>query len=283
MPARVSVIGDALLDVQAVPDAGIQAGEDVPAEVALRPGGQGANLAVRLARRGIAVTLTCSLADDVAGQILRSSLESEGVALDSIEADATGVVVVLLDEGGDRTMLSQRVPFASAAAKRLVPNGWLLLSGYLLLEPAGQSLASAAAALPGRRVLAGCAVSDEAIDAWRSAAAAYAPDLVVLNDAEMERLAIPGNPGWAVTDAAGARATIGEVAAEARLGPGPAAVDTTGAGDAFTAALVAGLLDAEWPPVQPALRAALEGAVAIAAEVSRAPGAQARVPIEAAR
>ena len=60
---------------------------------------------------------------------------AEGVELRAIDADATGAVVVLLDERGERTMLSQRAPFAAVAAAGLAADGWLVLSGYLLLEP----------------------------------------------------------------------------------------------------------------------------------------------------
>jgi len=84
----------------------------------------------------------------------------------------------------------------------------------------------------------------------------------------------------AVTDAAGATATIGTATADVRVPPGSGAVDTTGAGDAFAAALVAGLLDAEWPPAQAVLEVALRDAVELAAAVARAPGAQARVGAE---
>jgi sugar/nucleoside kinase (ribokinase family) len=280
VPPSVTVIGDALLDVHVVPATSTRPGEDIPAAVRLRPGGQGANLAVRLARRGVPVALTCSLADDVAGRVLRSALESEGVALDTIETDDTGVVVVLLDDRGERTMLSQRVPFAAEAAQRLPADGWLLLSGYLLLEPAGESLARAAGAGHARRVLVGCAVPDESVAAWKAAATAFAPDLVVMNATEMERLAVAGEHGTAVTDAGGATATVGAVTAEVRSAPGPQAVDTTGAGDAFAAALVAGLLDAQWPPPEDTLRDALEAAVELAGAVARAPGAQARVAPE---
>ena len=279
MPPAVSVIGDALLDVHVTPAVSPRPGEDVPAAIRLGPGGQGANLAVRLARRGVSVTLTCALADDAPGRLVRSALEADGVELHAVQADATGVVVVLLDDRGDRTMLSQRAPFASAAAERSAVDAWLVLSGYLLLEPSSEALARSLAAFPARRVLVGCAVPDDLVAAWRSAAAAFAPELVVMNAIEMERLMVDAL-GSAVTDAGGATATIGAATAEARLPPGSAAVDTTGAGDAFAAALVAGLLDATWPPSQPMLHEALRGAVELAAAVARTPGAQARVGAE---
>lgn len=280
MVPAVSVIGDALLDVHVTPAVSPRPGEDVPATIRLGPGGQGANIAVRLARRGVSVALTCALADDASGRLVRAALETDGVELHAVEADATGVVVVLLDARGDRTMMSQRMPFAAAAAERVAVDAWLVLSGYLLLEPSGETLARSLAALPARRVLVGCAVPDDLVAAWRSAAAAFAPDLVVMNTAELARLAVDGAPGTAVTDAGGATAAIGAATAEVRVPPGSGAVDTTGAGDAFAAALVAGLLDADWPPAQPELHEALRDAVELAAAVARAPGAQARVGTE---
>jgi sugar/nucleoside kinase (ribokinase family) len=274
----VSVIGDALLDVHAAPSTTPRPGEDVPARVRLSPGGQGANLAVRLARRGVPVTLICALADDVAGRVVRAALEADGVTLHAIEADATGVVVVLVDDRGDRTMLSQRVPFAAAAEP--AASDWLLVSGYVLLEPAGEDMARSVAGTAGRRVLVGCAVPDDRAAAWRSAAMALAPDLVVMNAGEADRLGIEGAHGIAVTDAGGATATIGMASADVRVPPGSEAVDTTGAGDAFAAALVSGLLDAEWPPGQAVLEGAVREAVELASAVARAPGAQARMEPE---
>ena len=53
-----------------------------------------------------------------------------------ISAPATGAVVVLLDAMRERTMLSQRVPFAMRLRPELLAEaGWLVVSGYLLLEP----------------------------------------------------------------------------------------------------------------------------------------------------
>jgi sugar/nucleoside kinase (ribokinase family) len=58
------------------------------------------------------------------------------------------------------------------------------------------------------------------------------------------------------------------------------AADTTGAGDAFAAALLARLADTEWPPSGALVRDALDGATAAAAEVVRVAGAQGRTPSE---
>src|SRR5688500_15594798 len=111
VPPSVRVIGDALLDVHVTPSAPLEPGSDRAAEVRLEPGGQGANLAVRLARRGVPVRLICALADDTAGAMVRAALGSDGVEVDAREVPMTGVVVVLVAADGGRTMLSQRVRF----------------------------------------------------------------------------------------------------------------------------------------------------------------------------
>jgi sugar/nucleoside kinase (ribokinase family) len=58
------------------------------------------------------------------------------------------------------------------------------------------------------------------------------------------------------------------------------AADTTGAGDAFAAALIAELREPPWPPSPATLDRALAAAAGFAAEVTRVPGAQTRVPGE---
>ena len=63
--------------------------------------------------------------------------------------------------------------------------------------------------------------------------------------------------------------------------PGPM-LDATGSGDAYVAALIIGLAHPRtWPPNEGALRAAMESASRLGAQVSRVVGAQGRVPGEA--
>ena len=282
---RVAVVGDALLDVVVRPTTPIRAGADVPAEISIRPGGQGANLAVRLARQGIETVLVCALGDDAAATILREALAADSVELAPVPVDATGSVVILLDDAGERTMLSRRAPFAAAAAARVPPDAdWTVVSGYLLLEADAETLARSLARPDGRRVLVGCAVPAE-VGEWLSAAGALAPDITVLNRQEATALgAAPGfvGGGLVVTEATGAVATLGAVRAETRAVAGEAPVDTTGAGDAFAAALVASLSRAPWPPSADELERALEAAADRGAAVARTPGAQGRIDAETA-
>ena len=83
-----------------------------------------------------------------------------------------------------------------------------------------------------------------------------------------------------VTGAESVRASVGSDRAEVSSGGGEPAVDTTGAGDAFAAALIAALRSEPWPPSADALARAIRTADELGAEVSRVTGAQTRVASE---
>ena len=243
----------------------------------MEPGGQGANLAVRLARRGVSVRLTCALADDMPGAMVRAALSGDGVKADARESPTTGVVVALIDVDGDRTMLSQRVPLLGFDHE--VPEAaWAVMSGYLLLEPGAPRL-PALVARSQRRAVAGCAITLAQVEAWSSALRALAPDLLVLNSDEMRTLAGAETAAAivVVTDAEGATATVEGRSVRVDAPAGEPATDTTGAGDAFVAALIADLLDEPWPPNEGALERSMHAATRLASAVARSRGAQARV------
>jgi sugar/nucleoside kinase (ribokinase family) len=294
--ARVLVAGDAMLDVHATPAEPIRPGADVPAEVRLGVGGQGANLAVRLAQRGLDVRLACAIGDEAAGPLVVERLSNAGVSVLPIPTPRTGTVVILVDPAGERTMLSDRVPFVPALAARLAELAasvdWIVVSGYLLEEPGEGLVASTAGG--ARRALVGCPFRDT--DAWKAHARTLAPDLLVLNRGEAAALTRTATRGGVlprvgelatalaadgvadttiVTDVTGAAAAFGdgrpavEIAIEADL----AVVDTTGAGDAFAATVLADLHGA-WPADPETVRVALERAASVAAAVVRVVGAQ---------
>ncbi|MBA3586449.1 MAG: carbohydrate kinase family protein [Chloroflexi bacterium] len=283
MEARreVLVIGDALLDVTVQPAAPMQSGADVPAEIRIGCGGQGANLAVRLARQRVEVELVCGMGDDRAGALVTDALRAEGVRLSPVSVESTGAVVILLDEVGERTMLSRRAPFAANAW--ILPADWTLVSGYLFLEAEGVSLARALGAGTTRCVVVGCAVPEPSRSAWKAAVAAMHPDLLILNRDEARTLApIDGlSTAIVITAPDVVVASIGEVRVTVHVPAGTEATDTTGAGDAFAAALVAELRRAAWPSPHASFEEALTKAVALASQVARAVGAQALVAAEA--
>lgn len=291
MPPAVAVIGDALLDVHVTLSSAVRPGADTPASVRLEPGGQGANLAVRLARRGVDVRLTCALGDDVAGTTLRGALAADCVDLRPIPVDATGTVVVIGGPNGERTMLSQRVSLVQhLEATSLEDASWLVLSGYLLLEPDASRLAQLVTASE-RRMVIGCALEPAQAEDWTAALRALRPSLVVLNRDEASildrhstdaallavRLAGDLDAVVVVTEANGACAAVGDRVTRASAPDGEPATDTTGAGDAFAAVLIAGLLDETWPPAGDSLERGMAAATRVASAVARTPGAQGRV------
>jgi len=290
MPPQVAVIGDALLDVHVTASSAMRPGADIPARVRLEPGGQGANLAVRLARRGVDVRLTCALGDDTAGAMLRNALAADGVDLRPIPVDATGSVVVLVAVDGERTMLSQRVPLAQRLDASAADAGWLVLSGYLLLESDPSRLA-AWDTLPERRAVIGCAIEPAQAEAWISVCRALRPSLLVLNHDEASTLADQQTDAGSlagrlardldavvvVTDWRGATAAVGDRVMRVDAPQDEPATDTTGAGDAFAAALIAELLAEPWPPGVEPLERAMAAASRLASAVARTPGAQGRV------
>ncbi len=106
----IVVIGDVGLDVITRPSGEIHWRSDTPSAVTLTPGGAGGNSASWLAAVGAHVTLVARVGDDAAGETARHELESAGVhcAFAVDPSLPTCVVVVLLDEHGDRTMFPDR-------------------------------------------------------------------------------------------------------------------------------------------------------------------------------
>ena len=290
--ADVLVIGDALLDVHVIPSRPPRSGGDVPAEIRLEPGGQGANVAVRLARQGHRVRLVCALGHDAAADLLRERLAVDGVELIEVAAATTGAVVVLLDAARERTMLSQRVALGRGAMSVALPDAaWLVVSGYVLLEadadPAGL------AGSP-RRALVGCALEPGDVASWLGRARSLAPHVVVLNLDEARvlqgaflapvalatELAKLLDTTIVVTHPDGATGALNADVVEVASRAEGAVVDATGSGDAFAAGLIGALADGAWPPTGTALERAMTTAVELASAVSRVPGAQTRVAVE---
>ncbi len=311
----IAVIGDCLLDVMVRPEGPMRPGGDVPARIGLAPGGQAANVAVRLGRRGASVRLISPLADDVGARLLRDALEREAVNLAPLPAARTGSVVALVDESGERTMASERVALDLSSLPELLEDAdWVHVSGYALRDPAGDRLAAALVALPpevrisvgGGSMPAGDPQAQHFLEQVRIAGA----DLLLLASAEASALA--GEPGEAGKAGEGADAprlasrlaaslphclvivTAGEagsVAAGAGL-EAPLEVeaavltepplDGTGAGDGYAAALIDELAHRRhWPPSAEELEAAMRAATRLGGLVARVEGAQGHVAGEA--
>jgi len=307
MRVRVAVVGDCTLDVTVRTSGATRPGGDVPAQISLAPGGQGGNLAVRLARGGVGVRLATALGEDTAGRLLRAALEAEGVELVGPSTERSGTVVALVDAAGERAMLSDRVALAPAAAAAACAGvEWVHCSGYPLADDTtGDALAAVLGALPPdvRVSLGGGSLPPDPDRAARVRArnAVAGMRLLVLGRDEVAAILDGDLPSIPAAADALSRAFPGSIAVvtggalgSSAAGPGfalsvpaqdPAApmVDATGAGDAYAAGLIAGLLDAAWPPGAPALRAAMESGSRLGSLVSRVTGAQGRVAGEPER
>ena len=286
------VVGDVATDVVVVLSGEPAPGSDRPAAIRIRGGGAGANVAVHLARLGIAVALVGCIGDDAAGTGLAAELAAAGVALRlrTVPGAATGTIVSLVEPGGQRSMLADRganLDLRTDDVPAPVPGGHLHLSGYTLLDPGPRSAGLAALEAA---VAAGCTVSlDPAstgplirygVDRWLADTAAAT--LLLPNADEAGLLTGCADPADAARALAGRHPVVAvSLGADGALWASgdllvhrPAhpteVVDTTGAGDAFAAGLLAAWLAS--PQVDPAV--ALDAGLARAAAVVRRPGAR---------
>jgi len=267
---------------------------DARAHISAGPGGQGANVAVRLARAGVRVRLITPLADDPAGRVMRGHLDDESVEVVALQAVRTSMVVVLVVPGGERTMLSDRVPAEGDMSAALAGCDWIHASGYVLREAAEaervveaiRASGAVHASIAGGSFegLADAGVAREAIRAISASLLVFNRDEAALLSggpmrtaeeaaatlATSERLAVvtDGERGSAAAGASIGRTLVHEAAALIRP-----AVDATGAGDAFTASLI-GSLAPSWPPTADAVAVALERAAVAGAAATTAIGAQ---------
>jgi len=286
------VVGDVATDVVAVLSGAPAPGSDRPAAIRSRGGGAGANVAVHLAQLGVPVVLAGCIGDDAAGAGLAAELGAAGVqlALRTVPGAATGTIVSLVEPDGQRSMLADRGANLALRPEDVPPpppGGHLHLSGYTLLDPGPRTAGLAAMEAA---VAAGCTVSVD--PASTGPLAAYGVDrwladtalaTLLLPNAEEARLltgcADPADAARALAErhavvavSLGADGALWATRAELVHRPAheTVVVDTTGAGDAFAAGLLAAWLTT--PGVDPAV--ALDAGLARAAAVVRRPGAR---------
>jgi len=260
--SRVVVVGDLMIDVVAVASQPLARGSDAPARISSRGGGGGANVAAWLAAERVPVSLVARAGNDPAGRAAVAELERVGVQA-RVTLDpgrATGTCVVVVEPDGERTMLPDRganlgLSPGDLPAELFTAEGHLHLSGYTLLEEGGR--AAGLAALERDRE-AGMSISvdpSSAAPLKRCGAATFldwvgravllpnADEARVLGRARdpetaAKRLAAVGGEVVVTLGAAGALWTDGE--RTLRKPPAKRApVDSTGAGDAFTAGWIA--------------------------------------------
>lgn len=269
---RITVVGSVNLDFVASASRLPAPGETITGAVLVRhPGGKGANQALAARRLGAAVSLVgCVGADGLADEAL-ALLRAEGVDLSGCAvhpAAPTGVALIAVAPDGE----NQIVVASGANMEARPPNLPLASQDALIcqLEIPLETVARAVALARGFVCLNLAPAASVPADTLARA------DLVVVNETEAAFYgqALHALPGL-VAITWGARGAglyrRGELIASVAP-PSVEAIDATGAGDAFVAALTLALLERR-PP-----EAALAFACAAGALAATRPGAQPSLP-----
>jgi sugar/nucleoside kinase (ribokinase family) len=301
--ARILCVGDIVTDVLAALLAPLAPDSDTPARIQVSGGGQAANTASWLAASGAEVTLVGAVGDDQAGRDRIAELTAAGVqaAAQICPGASTGAIVVLSTEHG-RTMITDRganlLLNPQAVDSGLDGAGRLHLSAYPLLDPGSRhaglhALAQARARGIPASVDAASAEPLRQVGAQAFLSWVRGADVLLTNADEAQVLAGDGSAeeqarrlaaatGGSAIVKLGARGAVWALPSGELLGataPQATSVDTTGAGDAFAAGLLAALVRGAAP--QEALRAAAAlGTQAVTALGARPP---ARVGAEVGR
>jgi len=240
----ICVLGDAHLDVIVSLAGPVEPETDTPATTSPGAGGQAANVAAWIVALGGRARLIAARAADPAGRMVAGELADRGVELvGPVLPGRTGVVVSLSD-GRSRSMLTDRGVGPQLAAGHL-QDAWfdgctrLHLPGYSLLgEPVQGAALAAARRLPLLSVdlSSTSALRDYGADRFRALLAALRPQTVFGTEEEADLVGeVPGSELVVKLGPCGVRAGGVTHAAEP-----VAAVDATGAGDAFAAGYLLG-------------------------------------------
>jgi sugar/nucleoside kinase (ribokinase family) len=275
---RVLVLGDLMVDVVARLSGPLAQGSDTPARIERHGGGQGANVAAWLAACGVPVTLVARAGDDAFGREAVAELEAGGVdARVAFDPERpTGTCLVLVEPGGERTMVPDPGANDALVLGDLPEGTHLHVAGYTLLRQGSRAAGVGALRLARERGMTTSLDPSSSAPLAAAGAAAFAKwagpvDLLVPNAEEAavlrdtptarETVVTLGREGALWTD--GSR-SVRRPAEDVEV------IDTTGAGDAF----VAGLLSRWRPGGDP--DAALAAGCRLAARAVAKPGARPR-------
>ncbi|MFD2471411.1 ribokinase [Amycolatopsis silviterrae] len=255
MSAAVLVVGSANADLVVPVDRRPGGGETVlGGDTALSPGGKGANTAVAAGKLGADVALLGAVGDDPYGRMLRDSLSNAGVDAQFVRTveRPTGIAYITVTPDGENSILVS--PGANSA---LEPgditdealDGVRVLVASLEVPLPTVERAVVRAREHGVRVLLNLSPAAEV-----SAETLAALDVLLVNeheaayllgadDVDPRKLLELGPRAAVVTLGAKGAAVIEGDKSTTVESPKVAAVDTTGAGDAFAGALAAALAD----------------------------------------
>ena len=143
MTINVLCIGDVMLDVIArinVSPQKINFGSDTASRISTSSGGAAGNVAAWLTRTDARSTIVSHVGDDPAGAAIVAEFDALGVSHGDlvIPGETSGVVVVLVDSSGERTMFPDKGANSRLTAQDLPDlNSFqaVYISGYALLNP----------------------------------------------------------------------------------------------------------------------------------------------------
>ncbi|UBV43713.1 carbohydrate kinase family protein [Deinococcus taeanensis] len=265
------VIGDVTVDhlyhLERLP----QPGEEVtPEQASMKPGGAGGTISVTLARLGHQVTLAARVGDDPFAEYALSRVRESGVSESAIQRDPallTSTITVMQARGGERAMISdgaanRQLDPAALKVKDIESSDALILNAYALIEgpqreytlAAIQAARTAKVRVPvfidlgtGAVNKAGTTLLDDVIKA----------DYVMLNQHELQALTGTSSISAALAQLgqAGAQQVVVKVGKMGSITwtptdtelvdavrPDGKVVDSTGAGDTFTAVFAHAIL-----------------------------------------
>ena len=136
---KILCIGDLALDVISQLKEPINYGNDTASRISSHPGGQAANVSTWITRTHSKAQLVARVGNDPVGFALISDLDKYGVEHMNLmhSGRPTGVVVILVDANGERTMFPDNGANADLEVSDLPPlddvDG-VYLSGYALLD-----------------------------------------------------------------------------------------------------------------------------------------------------
>ncbi|MGS2618862.1 ribokinase [Micromonospora sp. LZ34] len=299
MTAEVVVVGSANLDLVVTAPQLPRPGETVLGDdFRTVPGGKGANQAVAAARAGAACAFVGAVGDDEFGRQLRANLVDAGVAVSGLRTvpGASGVALIAVDWSAENFIVV--APGANAALTDLdaadraaigaadvlllqleVPLPTVVTAADLARAEGTTVVLNAAPAAPLPAELLDL-VDVLVVNEHEAAVVAgvFADDPPMLLDALLElvpRVVLTlGARGAAYADRRGLRLEIPPPRIEA--------VDTTAAGDAFTAALAVGWAERGGALDADTVTAILRWACAAGAACAQRPGASTALPERAA-
>jgi len=272
MPSIV-VVGSVNLDIVASADRLPAAGETVTgAELCQYPGGKGANQALAAQRLGADVRFVACVGKDAAADEALVLLRDGGVDLEQVVAvddAATGVALIAVAASGEN-----QIVVAPGANRSLTPESLVIPDADALLcqlEVPIETIVRAAADFDGFF----CANLAPAMQL--DVSVLQRADLIVVNESEAKWYgnSLSACSGMIATTYGADGAVLhrdGEMIAEAKP-PVVDVVDTTAAGDTFTAALTVAFVEGQSP------QQALDFACAAGAAATMKAGAQPSLPM----